>query len=224
LRITNSRPTPVSIRAVELGSGTVVIDALKVPVNELTVALVAVLVPVVMDSPMSPAKAPVPPVTNEWDVIAAVPPPVSVPLPEKVPNKVPWENMSTKVPLDMNVVRLVKVIVPIFVVVKAPDSVSTPEPVKLLSKTAGLAVAVMVVVPVRVPDEDIESARADRPRPPIVTRAIKTAASERIMRTLPDKHLPLSHSWVHDYCPCRSVETKRLTTPAIIKIASKCGR
>ena len=119
-------------------------DPVYVPVNDPA----AVVAPVTVDSPESPAKIPVPSVNRVTNVTFEFPPPVSVPLPKKVPNSVPPEKMSTKVPLDMNVVRLVKVRVPAFVVVKGPDNASTPEPVKFESKTPGVPVDVEVLVPV----------------------------------------------------------------------------
>ena len=123
----------------------------NVPVQDDVVALVAVHVLVIVDSPVSPAKIPVPPVNTE-SVITV---PFRVPLPVKVPNRVPPANSSVKVPLDVNVVALLKMRVPMFVVVKP-----TPEPVKLESKTQrqGLEVAVTVEVPVSVPVVVVESA------------------------------------------------------------------
>jgi len=141
------------MKAKELGSG-IAIDPVYAPVN----APAAVVVPVTVDSPVYPVKAPVPPVNSVTNVMLVAPPPVSVPLPEKVPNMVPSEKVSTKVPLDKNAVRLIKVMVPVFAAANGPDTESTPEPVKLESKTAGLLVAVEVEVPVRVPDVDVVSA------------------------------------------------------------------
>jgi hypothetical protein len=129
----------------------------NVPVQDDVVGLVAVHVLVLMDSPVSPAKIPVPPVNTE-SVITV---PLRVPLPVKVPNRVPPANSSMNVPLDVNVVALLKMRVPMFVVVKVvPDTESTPEPVKLESKTQrqGLVVAVTVEVPVSVPVVVVESA------------------------------------------------------------------
>ena len=144
----------MSTRARDPGSGTVVIDVLKVPVHDDVVGLVVVHVLVIVDSPVSPANIPVPPVNSESVVTV----PFTVPLPVKVPNRVPPAKTSMNVPLDVNVVKLVKIRVPMFVVVKGPDTESVPEPVKLESKTAGLEVAVTVEVPVTVPDEVIVSA------------------------------------------------------------------
>jgi hypothetical protein len=142
------------MRASELGSGAVVMDVVKVPVHDDVVGLVVMHVVVILDSPVSPANVPVPPVNSESVVTV----PSTVPLPVKVPNRVPPVSTSMNVPLDVNIVRLVKVMVPVLVVVKAPDTESIPEPVKFESKTAGLAVAVRVEVPVSVPDEVIVSA------------------------------------------------------------------
>jgi hypothetical protein len=72
--------------------------------------------------------------------------------------KLSLEGQRARVPLDTNVVRLVKIVVPKFVVVKAPDTVSIPEPVKFESKTAGLAIVVMVELSVSVPDTGVDSA------------------------------------------------------------------
>lgn len=126
--------------------------------NDAVVGPVVVLVPVTVVSPVSPANIPVPPVNTVSIVMVEVVAPVTVPFSVKVPNRVPWPKTSTNVPLDLNIVRLVKVMVPVFVAVKAPDTESIPEPVKLESKTAGLAVGVTVEFPVTVPDTDIVSA------------------------------------------------------------------
>ena len=142
------------MRATELGSGAVVIDVVKVPVHDDVVGLVVMHVVVILDSPVSPANVPVPPVISESVVTV----PSTVPLPVKVPNRVPPAKTSMNVPLDVNIVRLVKVMVPMLVVVKAPDTESTPEPVKLESKTPSVPVGVRVEVPVSVPDEVIVSA------------------------------------------------------------------
>lgn len=156
-RITSRNPIPASRRVTDPGSGTVVIEVVKVPVHDDVVGLVATHVLVIMDLPLSPANIPVPPVITE-SVVTVVVSPLTVPLPVKVPNRVPPASTSTNVPLDVNVVKLLKLRVPMFVVVKGPDTESVPEPVKLESKTAGLEVAVMVEVPVSVPDEVIVSA------------------------------------------------------------------
>jgi hypothetical protein len=143
----------VSTRARDPGSGTVVIDEVKVPVHDDVVGLVVVHVLVIVDSPVSPTNIPVPPVNSES--VVTVP---FTPLPVKVPNRVPPAKTSKNVPLDVNVVKLVKMRVPMFVAMTGPDTESVPEPVKLESKTAGLEVAVTVEVPVSVPDEVIVSA------------------------------------------------------------------
>jgi hypothetical protein len=154
--ITNTNPIPRSIETEELGSG-VVMNPVEVPVND-DVKPVPVLVPVVVASPpVTLAKIPVPPVNTATFVTSVTPPPISVPLPVKVPKRVPSEKTSTKVPLDMNVVRLVKARVPVFVEVNAPETEFVPEPLKLESKTPSVAVDVRVVVPVSVP-VDVESA------------------------------------------------------------------
>ena len=101
-------------------------------------APVVVLVPVTVTSPVAPAKIPVPPV-NKSSVVVSLPVAVTFPVPERVPNRVPPAERSMNVPLEMNVLELVKVMVLVFVVVKAPDTVSIPEPVKFESKTSGLA-------------------------------------------------------------------------------------
>jgi hypothetical protein len=113
-----------------------------------------------MDSPVSPANIPVPPVIIVSSVLVEVVAPVAVPVSVKVPNTVPPAKTSMNVPLDVNIVGLEKMRVPMFVEVKLPDSVSTPEPVKFESKTQrqGLAVTVKVEFPVIVPDVGIESA------------------------------------------------------------------
>jgi hypothetical protein len=140
-----------------LGSGAVISVVVKVPVTddvvEVGVELITLLVVVMVDSPVSPAKIPVPPVNTTTVVLSATPPPISVPLPVNVPKSVPSEKTSTKVPLVTNVVRLVNVSVPLFVVVKP-----IPEPVTIESKTLDVIVAVTVVVPVIVPVVVVESA------------------------------------------------------------------
>ena len=141
----------MSTRARDPGSGTVVIDEVKVPAHDDVVGLVVVHVLVIVDTPLSPANIPVPPVTR----LSVVTVPFTVPLPVKVPNRVPPAKTFMNVPLDVNVVKLVKMRVPMFVALKGPDTESVPEPVKLESKTAGLEVAVTVDVPVSVPDEVI---------------------------------------------------------------------
>ena len=155
-RITSRSPIPASKRTRDVGSGAVVIDVANFPVHDDVVGLVVVHVLVIMDSPVSPVNVPVPPVNSEWVVTV----PSTVPLPVKVPNKVPPTKTSSNVPLDVNIVKLEKMSGPMFVVVKGPVTESIPEPVKLESKTQrqGLAVAVMVEVPVSVPVEFIESA------------------------------------------------------------------
>jgi hypothetical protein len=202
-RITSSNPIPAGRRARELGSG-VLRTVVKVPVQDDMVELVVMHVLVLMDSPVSPAKIPVPPVNTE-SVITV---PFRVPLPVKVPKRVPPANTSMNVPLDVNVVVVLKMRVPMFVVVKVvPDTASTPEPVKLESKTQrqGLAVAVTVEVPVSVPVVVVESARAGMARPPIITRAIRVAASKRIIEAS-WRDTTLRVSFVpHDCCrfsPC----------------------
>ena len=126
--------------------------------NDAVVRPVVVLVPVTVVLPVFPANIPVPTVDTVLIVTDEVVAPVTVPFSVKVPNTVPPAKTSTNVPLDMKVVRLVKMRVPVFVAVKAPDTESIPEPVKLESKTAGLAVGVKVEFPVTVPDTDIVSA------------------------------------------------------------------
>jgi hypothetical protein len=54
----------VSTRARDPGSGTVVIDEVKVPAPDDVVGLVVVHVLVIVDTPLSPANIPVPPVTR----------------------------------------------------------------------------------------------------------------------------------------------------------------
>jgi hypothetical protein len=170
-------------------------NPVEVPVNDDVVELVAVLVPVTVASPpVTPAKIPVPPVNSVTIVTSATPPPITVPLSVKVPKSVPSEKTSTKVPLDMNVVRLVKVRVPMFVVVNGPDNELTPEPVKLESKTPSVEVGVVVEVPVSVP-VDAESARTGTARQPNITKAIKAAATERIIVNPPGQ-LPAARSFL----------------------------
>jgi len=184
-RIDGSNPIPARMRTKELGSG-VVMNPVYVPENALVNVPVGVPVPVTVASPVSPAKAPVPPV-NMSTVVLSLPVAVVLPIPEKVPNRVPPARTSMNVPPVMNVVRLVKVRVPVFVVVKAPNTLSIPEPVKLESKTAGLEVGVRVVFPVSVPDTGVVSAWAETARPAIITRADKAAASERIIGEPPTR-------------------------------------
>jgi hypothetical protein len=65
------------------------------------------------------------------------------------------------VPLDVNDVNVeLKVRVAMFVAVNLPDTLSTPEPVKVVSKTQrqGSEVTVAVEFPMTVPDVGIESA------------------------------------------------------------------
>src|ERR1700722_8085329 len=109
-------PIPPSTRVTDPGSGTVVVELVKVPLNDDVVELVFVPVPIMVDLPVSPAKIPVPPVSTVLIVMAVVSP-LEVPLPVKVPNTVPPANTSTHVPLDVNVVKLVKVRVAMFVAV-----------------------------------------------------------------------------------------------------------
>jgi len=104
LRINGRNPIPVSTRAKDPGSGTVVIDEVKVPAHDDVVGLVVVHVLVIVDSPLSPANIPVPPVTR----LSVVTVPFTVPLPVKVPNRVPPAKTFMNVPLDVNVVKLVK--------------------------------------------------------------------------------------------------------------------
>jgi len=154
-RINGSNPIPASIKVNELGSG-VVMNPAYLPVN--IGVLVDVFVPMTVDSPVSPAKMPVPPVITVSSVTVEVTP-VTVPFSVKVPNTVPPAKTSMNVPLAVNIVPAgLKVSVPMFVVVKLPDTVSTPEPVKVESKTKGSAVAVRVEFPVTVPDVGVESA------------------------------------------------------------------
>lgn len=155
-RIASRSPIPASRRTRDVGSGAVVIDVVNFPVHDDVVGLVVVHMLVIVDSPVSPANIPVPPVNSEWVVTV----PSTVPLPVKVPNRVPPAKTSSNVPLDVNIVKLEKMRGPMFVVVKEPDTESTPEPVKLESKTQrqGLEVAVTVEVPVSVPVVVVESA------------------------------------------------------------------
>lgn len=182
-RINGRIPVPASRRARELGSG-VVMDPVKVPVNEHVVVLVDVQVPVLVDWPVSPAKIPVPPVNILLTVLVEVLP-ANVPFPEKVPNRLPPAKVSTKVPLVVNAVVLEKVNLAMFVTVKAPNPMSVPEPLKLPINTAGSPVGVEVIIPVRVPDIGIVSAWAGTARLAITTRANKVAASERIIAKPP---------------------------------------
>ena len=76
------------------------------------------LVPVLVDWPVSPANIPVPPVITAWIVSVEVFVPVTVPLSVKVPNRVPQANTFVNVPLAVNIVRLVKVVVPAFAAMK----------------------------------------------------------------------------------------------------------
>lgn len=167
------------MRARELGSG-VVMDPVEVLVHELVPGLVDVhvLVPVIW--PVSPAKIPVPPVITSLNVVIEVLP-VSVPFPVRVPNRVPPAKMSTKVRPIVNAVGLEKVVVPVFVVVKAPNTESTPEPAKLARKTAGSAVAVVVRVAVTVSDIAIESAWTGTARNTISRTTTPTRAGIRPM-------------------------------------------
>jgi hypothetical protein len=121
--------------------------------------LVVVFVPMTKDSPVSPWNIPVPPVVTESSVMVEVVAPVTVPFSVKVPNTVPPAKTSMNVPLDVNDVNVeLKVVVPMFVPLKLPDTASTPEPMKFVTKTKGLAVAVRVEFPVTVPDVGIVSA------------------------------------------------------------------
>lgn len=121
--------------------------------------LVDVFVPVTMPSPVSPAKMPVPPVVTVL-IVTAVVSPLTVPLSVKVPNTDPPAKTSMNVPLDVNDVDEEKMSVPMFDAVKLPDTVSTPEPMKLESKTQpqGSPVLVRVEFPWSVPDVGVESA------------------------------------------------------------------
>jgi len=121
--------------------------------------LVVVFVPMTKDSPVFPKNIPVPPVVTESSVMVEVVAPVTVPFSVKVPNTVPPAKTSVNVPFDVNDVNIgLKVVILMFVEVKLPNTVSTPEPVKFESKTKGSAVAVRVEVPVTVPDVGVESA------------------------------------------------------------------
>ena len=116
-------------------------------------------VPMTMDSPVSPKNIPVSPVVTESRVMVEVVAPVTVPFSVKVPNTVPPAKTSMNVPLDVNDVNVeLNLVVLMFVAVKLPDAMSTPEPVKVESKTKGSAVAVRVEFPVTVPDVGVESA------------------------------------------------------------------
>jgi hypothetical protein len=159
-------------------------------VHELVVGLVAVHVPMMVDWPVSPVKIPVPPVVTASALKVTVFP-LTVPFSETVPNVVPPAKMSTKVPLSVNAVELEKMMVVVFVVVKAPDTESTPEPVKLPAKTAGGIVDVLVAIPMIVPEFAIVSAWTGTAILPITTRANKIAASERIIAKPPMS----AHSW-----------------------------
>jgi hypothetical protein len=85
-RVPSKNPIPAITRARDVGSGTVVVDEVKVPEN--VVGLEVVFVTLIVDSPVSPANAPVPPL-NTVTIVTAVMPPLTVPLPVKVPNTVP---------------------------------------------------------------------------------------------------------------------------------------
>jgi hypothetical protein len=87
-RITSRNPIPASSRARDPGSGTVISVAVYIPVNDPVVGPVVVVVPVMVDSPVSPANIPVPPVKSVL-IVTAVVSPLTVPLPVKVPKKVP---------------------------------------------------------------------------------------------------------------------------------------
>jgi hypothetical protein len=58
--------------------------------------------------------------------------PVTLPFSVKVPNTVPPAKTSMNIPLDVNAGELEKMVMPVFVEVKAPDTESTSEPMKCL--------------------------------------------------------------------------------------------
>ena len=116
------------------------------------VALVLVIVPVTVASPVAPANSPIPPVNTKLSVNVAVPSPLAVLLPELVPSRVPRAKVSVNDPSEKVMLGgLLKSTVEVDCGVTAPNIVSSPLPVKFWTKMPGVPVGVSVESPVKVP-------------------------------------------------------------------------
>jgi hypothetical protein len=167
-------------RARLLGSGTSESDPEYDPVIDSVVVLVLVSVAVSVASPVSPANNPVPPVITKSTVTVAVPRPLAVPLPEVVPNRVPWEKISKSIPCAMVMAGgLLKSMSDCDCAVKEPKIVSSPSPVKVWTKTPTGLVGVSVESPSKVPE--ICPPWIGTTRPPMTTRATKVAVIGRLI-------------------------------------------